>query len=240
MNAKKTVFECKIIFPTGKTKSIYANCNLAVDKGDKCTAFDNKGNRFEYDSVLFEDEFHEPVINFDLFSQDKSKFADNVIEAYQYICDIINDSINGPGSLKTKLELTSAEKTKDDLLGKLRKLKLSQQCMLLHDDFEDIYFETTPITADEWKFIKINGFRRLTQYSAFLILLYRNKENMDFVLHGKYDISNEDSIEILWITFKESYKTKLGKLRPEKREKSPLRKGKLTPMKKGKSPLRKR
>lgn len=199
-------FECKIKTTKGEIKDVYINLPPVVEKGHKGYYQDDIGNMFEYCTIYYENKSYTPNVDFELFKEDEGKFSDNYKLAYWKTLKYITAEINAEEDLKLAIKNFKTSQTKDLFKQQLIDLKILYPPYF--EEFNKIYVENVQdmksVSDKEKQFLRSFGFRKITRFSSFLLLLYRNKDNKDFLFD--FDLSNEDLIKDIYDNFISSFK----------------------------------
>jgi hypothetical protein len=199
-------FDCIITTKEGKKKYIYIDFAPIVKKGEKLIVHDNSGNIFELFPIIHKEEIIYPKIDFELFNENEGKFSDDYKLAYWKILSDINDEIEAEEELKLSIKNYTTSQTKDLFKQQLLDVNILYPPYFI--EFDEIYKDNLQdmkdISDEEKFFLRNYAFKKITRKSAFLILLYRHKDDKDFLF--EFDLNNEDSIEKIYDNFNSSFK----------------------------------
>ncbi|MBZ0204227.1 MAG: hypothetical protein K8I03_14525 [Ignavibacteria bacterium] len=200
-----SIFCCRITLSNGEKKYTYIEAPPNIIVAGTKTYKDKQGNIFKYDIVRYKDKLYEPQkLNCELFSQSEGKFADNFKIAY---FDIYKQ-VEVEQDFEFALENIKAFETKEQLKKYIKEMNITPY-QLYYNEFDKIYLENTPqkttLTKEELEFLRNRDLsQRITRKTAFLLLLFRNRNNNDFLL--ECDINDSFAFEELFEKFHFSFR----------------------------------
>jgi hypothetical protein len=201
-------FECIITLKDGTKDRVFMNLPSFFKDGGKDNYKDKNGNSFDYDLISYRKIVNKPDIKFGLFDKDVREFKKSFIRAVWAIYQKIRKEIKNKDEIKSSFHYRKLQETKELYKNLIKEMHVSHR--LYYNEFEQIYLNNTQemkdITEKELKFIKNKGHRSITRRSAFYILLYRHRNNEDFLLKDEYDINNEESLKELFEKFYNAFK----------------------------------
>ena len=160
---------------------------------------ENNGNYFEYETIGQNQYIANPKINFKIFSGRISKekiikFKKHLLSEYERVLNEIQIEIDFDEDIKDVIESVENRYKKNLYIKTLKDLKISYQPHM--EEYRDIYnkyhnrFNNLP--KNEKEFLKEFGLFKITRESAFYILLFRHKDDEDFLIKDVniYDQTN--------------------------------------------------
>lgn len=185
-----SIFCCRITLLNGEKKYTYIESPPNIIVAGTKIYKDKQGNIFEYDIVRYKDKLYEPLkLNCELFSQSEGKFADNFKIAYFDIYKHVEEEQD----LEFAFESIKTSETKESFKKYIEEMKLTPY-QIYYREFNEIYIGNTPrktnITEDELEFLRKNDLsQRITRKTAFLLLLFRHRDDKDFLLECDFNDS---------------------------------------------------
>jgi len=199
-------FECVITLASGGKKYVFIDLPPLVEKGCEINYKDGQGNSFQYNAIYYDNTNYNPNIDCELFKENEGKFSDNYFASFFNAYQSIRLEIETKEEIEFLDEHNRIKEENKELKEQLKKMRVKHK--IYFKEFDDIYNDNLQgmenLTKEEVQYIKSNGYRKITRYTAFLILLYRHKDDTDFLL--KVDLKDEDSIKNLYDNYYNAYR----------------------------------
>jgi len=203
-----SVFTCTITLPSGKQRTIEAKLPDKIKPYGKGRYKGIKGYLFEIDLAKGKHEIYTPAIDFKLYKKNRKEFEKNFISAYLQLIRQENIDLLFDEDIARGIKYTELQQEKEFYKQKWENLIAEHKKYF--PEYREIYKPKkhewiSSLTEEELKFIKDHiKPPKKSRYTAFLVLLYRHKDQEKFPL--RCNLSDDTALKELFEWFYASFR----------------------------------